>query len=260
MSKSSIEWTHSTWNPVTGCNKVSQGCKFCYAERMAKRLHAMGLEKYRNGFEVTLHPDVVDMPIYWPEPQTIFVNSMSDLFHEKVPREYIMDVFITMAVADWHIYQVLTKRSARLAGLSKFLEWPEQVWMGVSVEDQSVLHRIDDLRACDAKVKFLSCEPLIGPLPNMNLKGIDWVIVGGESGPGARPMSPNWARDIRDQCIDAGVHFFFKQWGGVIKSRTGRSLDNRYWDEMPVILEATRKKKKTNKSMLISLKDAFVSA
>ncbi|MCB1060123.1 MAG: phage Gp37/Gp68 family protein [Calditrichaeota bacterium] len=236
MPKSSIEWTHSTWNPVTGCNKISQGCKFCYAERMAKRLHGMGLEKYRNGFEVTLHPEVVELPIYWPEPQTIFVNSMSDLFHEKVPRDYILDIFITMAVADWHTYQVLTKRSARLAGLSKFLEWPENVWMGVSVENEDVLFRIDDLRASDAKVKFLSCEPLIGPLRNMNLEGIDWVIVGGESGPGARYISPDWVRDIRDQCQRAGVAFFFKQWGGVVKSRTGRTLDNRTWDDMPTQL------------------------
>jgi len=203
---------------------------------MAKRLQAMGQKKYRNGFEVTLHPEVVDLPIYWPVPQTIFVNSMSDLFHEKVPREYVLQVFGTMALAYWHNFQVLTKRSTRLAGLSRFLEWPENVWMGVSVESKDVLFRIDDLRASCAKLKFLSCEPLIGPLPNMDLTDIDWVIVGGESGPGARPMSADWAREIRDQCLDAGVPFFFKQWGGVVKSRTGRSLDNRFWDEMPTQL------------------------
>jgi protein gp37 len=234
MSKSAIEWTHSTWNPVTGCNKVSQGCKFCYADRMAKRLKAMGLEKYRNGFEITIHPDAVTEPLNWPKSQLIFVNSMSDLFHGKVPLDFIQDVFAVMEFADWHQFQVLTKRSERLMQLSPELPWPENVWMGVSVEDELVLHRIDHLRQTGAKIKFLSCEPLIGPLRNMNLAGIDWVIVGGESGPGARPMKEEWVLDIRDQCLEAEVPFFFKQWGGVIKSKHGRELQGQFCDELPV--------------------------
>ena len=235
MAKSSIEWTNSTWNPVTGCNKISQGCKNCYALRMAKRLKAMGHPRYRNGFQVTLHPDVVDYPIYWKESQLIFVNSMSDLFHEKVPLEFIQQIFGTMHLADWHRYQILTKRAKRLEELDPELEWADNIWMGVSVENSDVTFRIDHLRNTHAHIKFLSCEPLIGPLPNLNLSGIDWVIVGGESGPGARPIDPAWVTEIRDQCLGANVPFFFKQWGGVIKSRNGRELDGRTWDELPKV-------------------------
>jgi protein gp37 len=233
MSKSSIEWTHATWNPVTGCNKVSQGCKNCYAEKMAKRLKAMGLPKYAKGFEVALHEDVVDAPLSWKEPMLIFVNSMSDMFHEKVPLSFIQQVFGVMALANWHEFQILTKRAARMAELSYMIEWPVNAWMGVSVESEDVVHRIDHLRDCGALVKFLSLEPLLGPLPNLNLKGIDWVIVGGESGPGARPIAREWVIDIRDQCLEARVPFFFKQWGGVFKARNGRTLDGQTWDQWP---------------------------
>ena len=230
---SKIEWTDATWNPVTGCNKVSPGCKHCYAERLSKRLKATGMAKYSNGFVVTLHPDTLEIPLRWRKPRSIFVNSMSDLFHVDVPEPFIRDVFDVMERADWHRYQVLTKRADRVAELSHTLPWPSQVWMGVSVESQDYSRRIDLLRETDAQVKFLSLEPLLGPLPDLNLDGIDWVIVGGESGPGARPMQPDWAREIRDQCIDAGVAFHFKQWGGVFKKRNGRELDGRTWDEMP---------------------------
>ena len=230
---SKIEWTDATWNPVTGCNKVSPGCKSCYAERLSKRLKATGMAKYRNGFEVTCHPNALDIPLRWRKPRTIFVNSMSDLFHEKVTDEFILDVFGVMEQAHWHRYQVLTKRPERVSALSDQLPWPEQVWLGVSVESESYLHRIDLLRQSGAAIKFLSLEPLLGPMPDLNLDCIDWVIVGGESGPGARPMSEEWALDIRDQCQDAGVPFYFKQWGGVFKKRYGRELDGRTWDEMP---------------------------
>ena len=237
---SKIEWTDATWNPVTGCNKVSPGCKHCYAERLSKRLKATGMAKYSNGFAVTLHPDTLEIPLRWRKPRSIFVNSMSDLFHVDVPESFIRDVFDVMERADWHRYQVLTKRAERVAELSHTLPWPSQVWMGVSVESQDYAHRIDLLRETDAQVKFLSLEPLLGPLPDLNLNGIDWVIVGGESGPGARPMQPDWAREIRDQCIDAGVDFHFKQWGGVFKKRNGRELDGRTWDEMPTLPATTQ--------------------
>ena len=230
---SKIEWTDATWNPVTGCNKVSPGCKLCYAERLAKRLRATGMVKYRNGFAVTLHPDALETPSQWRKPRTIFVNSMSDLFHYQVPDEFVREVFGVMERAHWHRYQVLTKRPERAVALSAELSWPQQIWLGVSVESNQYLHRIDRLRECGAATKFLSLEPLLGPLPDLNLDGIDWVIVGGESGPGARPMEAEWARDIRDQCIEAGVPFYFKQWGGVFKKRHGRELDGRTWDEMP---------------------------
>ncbi len=233
MAASKIEWTDATWNPVTGCDKISPGCQRCYAERMAKRLQAMGVAKYRNGFAVTLHPDTLAMPLRWRQPRAIFVNSMSDLFHPKVPDEFIAAVFDVMARAHWHRYQILTKRPERLASLNSRLPWPAQVGLGVSVENGKYAHRIDQLRETGAAVKFLSLEPLLGPLPNLNLAGIHWVIVGGESGPGAREMQPDWARDIRDQCLDAGVPFHFKQWGGVFKKRNGRELDGRTWDEMP---------------------------
>ena len=230
---SAIEWTESTWNPVTGCTKVSPGCAHCYAERMARRLQAMGQPNYRHGFRPTVHPRALDLPLSWRKPQMIFVNSMSDLFHEDVPVDFIRRAFRIMGQADWHQFQVLTKRSERLRELAPALDWPENVWMGVSVENAEYAFRIDDLRATAAALKFLSIEPLLGPLPDLELNGIDWVIVGGESGPGARPMAESWARDIRDQCVDAGVPFFFKQWGGTNRKKTGRLLDGRAWDQMP---------------------------
>jgi protein gp37 len=230
---SGIEWTEATWNPVTGCNKLSPGCKHCYAERMAERLQAMGQPNYRDGFKLTLQPQMLELPLHWKRSQTIFVNSMSDLFHEDVPLDYIQRVFDVMRRAHWHRFQVLTKRADRLAALDGEIAWPANVWMGVSVENADYADRIDDLRATEAKVKFLSLEPLLGPLSNLDLRGIDWVIAGGESGPGARSMQPSWVTEIRDQCVAAGVAFFFKQWGGVNKKRAGRTLDGRTWDQMP---------------------------
>ena len=230
---SHIEWTDATWNPVTGCSKVSPGCKHCYAERMAKRLQAMGQPNYANGFEVTLQPHMLELPLEWTRPRRVFVNSMSDLFHKDVPLSFIKKVFSVMRRANWHQYQLLTKRSERLLEVSPLLTWEPHIWIGVSVENDDYTTRIDDLRKTGADVKFLSLEPLLGPLRKLNLRGIDWVIVGGESGPGARPMNPDWVRDIRDQCIRANVPFFFKQWGGQFKKRTGRVLDGRTWDQMP---------------------------
>jgi protein gp37 len=231
--RSKIEWTEATWNPVTGCSKVSAGCKNCYAERLAARLQAMGNAWYRNGFRVTLHPDLLDLPRRWREPRLIFVNSMSDLFHEQVPKEFIQRVFATMRDCPQHTFQILTKRSARLRALAGDLDWPANIWMGVSVEDARVVQRIADLQAVPAAVRFLSCEPLIGPLDDLPLDGIHWVIVGGESGPGARPMRIEWIRSILRQCRKAKVPFFFKQWGGVRKDLTGRELGGRTYDEMP---------------------------
>ena len=233
-TKSAIEWTESTWNPLTGCTKISPGCKNCYAERMAKRLKAMGQEKYRNGFKLTLHPESLDEPLRWKKPQMIFVNSMSDLFHKDVPVEFIRQVFGVMRQAHWHTFQVLTKRAERLLELDAQIDWPENVWMGVSVENQDYAFRIDLLRQTHARVKFLSLEPLLGPLPALRLKGIDWVIVGGESGPKARSIKREWVTEIRDQCLYAGVPFFFKQWGGTNKKKTGRLLDGKTWDEWPM--------------------------
>jgi protein gp37 len=230
---SHIEWTDATWNPVTGCTKISPGCKHCYAERLAHRLQSMGQANYRNGFRLTLQDHMLDLPLRWRTPKRIFVNSMSDLFHKDVPTEYIRAVFALMARANWHQFQVLTKRSERLRELSATLSWPAHIWQGVSIENDDYLDRADDLRGTGAAVKFLSLEPLLGALPNLNLQGIDWVIVGGESGPGARHMEPSWVVDIRKQCRKAGVAFFFKQWGGVHKSKTGRTLEGRTWDEMP---------------------------
>lgn len=232
-TNSPIEWTDATWNPVTGCDKISPGCKHCYAEKMANRLKLMGQKNYRNGFELTLQPHMLDLPLYWKSPKRIFVNSMSDLFHEKVPLSYIEQVFSVMRRAHWHQYQVLTKRAGRLEHLSSLLNWAPQIWMGVSVESEKYLYRIDHLRKTAAHVRFLSLEPLLGPLPKMNLRGIHWAIVGGESGSGARPMAADWVADIRDQCLKAGVAFFFKQWGGVQKKKTGRTLEGRTWDQMP---------------------------
>ncbi len=230
---SGIEWTESTWNPVTGCTKISPGCKHCYAERMAERLQAMGQENYRDGFALTLQPHMLELPLRWRKPQTIFVNSMSDLFHKNVPLEYIQRVFEVMGGASQHRFQVLTKRADRLAQLDEQLHWAPNIWMGVSVESTKYRSRIDDLRRTGAATKFLSLEPLLGPLPDLNLTGIDWVIVGGESGPGARPMDAAWATDLRDQCLRAAVPFFFKQWGGKNKKRAGRLLEDRTWDELP---------------------------
>jgi len=232
---SGIEWTESTWNPVTGCNKISPGCKYCYAERMAERLQAMGQANYCNGFELTLQPKMLELPLQWKKSQTIFVNSMSDLFHDEVPFAYIQRVFSVMRRASWDRFQVLTKRAKRLAALNPRIDWPPNVWMGVSVENAEYVDRIDDLRSTDAKVKFVSLEPLLGPLVKLNLRGIDWVIVGGESGPRARAMTPAWVADIRDQCRRAGVAFFFKQWGGKNKKAAGRTYRQRTWDEMPAL-------------------------
>jgi protein gp37 len=237
-AKSTIEWTEMTWNPVTGCTKVSEGCRHCYAERLALRLRAMGNQRYVNGFEVTLHNDLVNLPRKLRQPRVIFVNSMSDLFHEDVPEEFIGRVFETMAGCPQHTFQVLTKRSRRLREMATRLPWPNNVWIGVSVEDQRVLGRIDELREVPAGVRFLSCEPLLGPLDALHLEGIAWVIVGGESGPGARPMRQEWVESILRQCRRAKVPFFFKQWGGVRKDRTGRELNGRTFDELPVLQSA----------------------
>lgn len=233
-SRSNIEWTEGTWNPVTGCDKVSAGCKHCYAERMAKRLVAMGNARYQNGFSVTLHHDLLTLPLRWKAPRLVFVNSMSDLFHEEVPLSFIKSVFETMRQSSQHTFQVLTKRSSRLAEVAPYLPWPDNVWVGVSVENDRYVWRVDHLRQVSATVRFLSLEPLLGPVSSLSLEGIDWVIVGGESGPGARPMEPDWAREVRDRCLEAGIPFFFKQWGGVRRTAAGRILDGRTWDEFPV--------------------------
>lgn len=222
-----------TWNPVTGCTKISPGCLNCYAERMAIRLKAMGAERYKDGFNVRIHPEILELPMKWKHPRVIFVNSMSDLFHEDVPEDFILKIFDTMTRCPQHTFQILTKRSNRLVHMNKSIKWPKNVWMGVSVEDGRMKFRIDDLLHTGAKVKFLSCEPLIGPINRIPLRGIDWVIVGGESGPGARPMEAEWALSIRDECLMSGVPFFFKQWGGINKKATGRVLEGRTWDEMP---------------------------
>lgn len=230
---SCIEWTESTWNPLTGCTKISPGCEHCYAERLALRLQAMGQPNYVNGFRLTMHEQVLDLPIQWKTPQMVFVNSMSDLFHKKVPVEFILRTFDIMQRADWHQFQILTKRADRLLELDSLLPWAGHIWMGVSVENSDYTFRIDCLRQTEAKIKFLSFEPLLGPIHDVNLDGIDWVIVGGESGPGARPMEPSWAMDIRNQCQKAQVPLFFKQWGGTNKKKAGRTLEGRTWDEMP---------------------------
>ncbi|OGU63585.1 MAG: hypothetical protein A2499_10490 [Stygiobacter sp. RIFOXYC12_FULL_38_8] len=236
--KSSIEWTESTWNPITGCNKISPGCKFCYAERMAKRLKAMGSENYKNGFKLTLQEHALTLPLTWKKPQTIFVNSMSDLFHKDVPISFVKKTFDVMNKADWHRFQVLTKRSDTLLKLNSELNWTENIWMGVSVENQDYTFRVDDLRKTNAHIKFLSIEPLIGRINDLDLTNIDWVIVGGESGPGARPIEEEWVVRIKDICKEAKVPFFFKQWGGVNKKKNGRTLKGRIWSEMPKLKRA----------------------
>jgi protein gp37 len=234
MAQTSIEWTELTWNPVTGCTKISPGCKFCYAEVMTRRLKAMGVEKYEAGFKkVRIHEESLGIPYTWKKSKVVFVNSMSDLFHKDVPLEFIQRVFQVMKENGQHVFQVLTKRAERLAEISHLLPWSHNIWMGVSVEDDRVLDRIDFLRQTGAKVKFLSCEPLIGPLPDMNLTGIDWVIVGGESGHKARPMDSEWVLDIQEQCQTAQIAFFFKQWGGKNKKKAGRELNGQTYDEMP---------------------------
>jgi protein gp37 len=230
---SAIEWTEATWNPVTGCTKISPGCKFCYAERMAHRLQAMGQPRYRNAFELTLQPDAIEAPLHWKKPRVIFVNSMSDLFHKDVPLAYIQRCFAVMRQASQHTFQILTKRPERVAECAASLEWPDNVWMGTSVERADYVQRARVLKDVPARTRFLSVEPLLGPIPKLPLQGIHWVIVGGESGPGARPMEVGWVRQIRDRCVAHDVPFFFKQWGGVHKARTGRVLDDRTWDEMP---------------------------
>jgi protein gp37 len=233
MQASKIEWTETTWNPVTGCTKVSEGCMHCYAERMARRLHAMGNHRYKNGFRVTLHHDLVETPLVWKKPRLIFVNSMADLFHKDVPLSFIKKVFKTMGRADQHVFQIVTKRSELLAELAPKLPWPSNVWMGVTVESDRRLYRIADLQRVPAAVKFLSMEPLLSDFPTLPLEGIDWVIVGGESGPGSRAIRKEWIYSIREHCARSGAAFFFKQWGGTNKKQSGRLLDGRVWDEMP---------------------------
>jgi len=236
MSQSHIEWTEMTWNPVTGCEKVSEGCRYCYAESFARRLQGMGNDKYRNGFGLTLHPEVLQEPFRWKKPRVVFVNSMSDLFHKDIPVEYIRDVFEVMRQNPQHVFQVLTKRAdvLRYYDSEDRLFWPHNVWMGVSVENARNMDRIDLLRQTRAKVKFLSCEPLLGSLSSLNLDCIDWVIVGGESGRKARTINPEWVQEIREQCLAEKVPFFFKQWGGTNKKKSGRLLDGRVWDQTPV--------------------------
>lgn len=246
--RSNIEWTETTWNPVTGCTRVSAGCDHCYAATLTKRLAAMGQKKYEgllnsrkkhfNGV-IKLHSNFLQQPLNWKKPKTIFVNSMSDLFHKAVPLNFIQEVFSVMRQAYWHQFQILTKRSERLEELNSLIDWPKNVWQGTSVENDTVIYRIDNLRRTSAFIKFLSLEPLIGPLPSLNLSGIDWVIVGGESGPGARSMEKEWVTDIRDQCRSQNIPFFFKQWGGTNKKLNGRRLENRTWDEMPLAVKGT---------------------
>jgi len=236
MANSKIEWTNKTWNPVTGCTKISPGCKNCYAERMSRRLHLMGVSKYANNFNVTLHNSNLKDPLQWKRSHLVFVNSMSDLLHDRVPDDFIFRVFSVMREAHYHQFQVLTKRSKRLIELDKELKWTPNIWMGVSVENSDYLFRVEHLRETGAYVKFLSLEPLLGPLHRLNLKNIDWVIVGGESGPKSRPMNKEWVLEIKEKCTNEGVSFFFKQWGGTVKKRTGRILEGRTWDEMPTFV------------------------
>jgi protein gp37 len=240
---SSIEWTESTWNPVTGCTKISPGCAHCYAERMAKRLQAMGQDRYRNGFALTLQRDVLEVPLHWKRPRMIFVNSMSDLFHKDVPVEFIRECFAAMQKASQHTFQVLTKRPERAADLASRLSWPNNVWMGTTVESADYVPRIHSLTRIPAAVRFLSLEPLLGPITRLPLKDIHWVIVGGESGPNARPMDARWVLQIRDRCVASNVPFFFKQWGGVQKSLMGRELEGLVWSGMPQSARSTNGRK-----------------
>lgn len=239
MARTKIEWTESTWNPITGCTKISSGCKNCYAEVMTRRLQAMGQEKYLNGFNLTLHPETLKEPNTWKKPRVIFVNSMSDLFHKDIPVQYIIDVFKVMKENPHHVFQILTKRAGLLLYYDKegYLEWTHNIWMGVTVEDNTVTKRIDLLRQTGAKIKFLSCEPLLTEIPGMNLTGIDWVIVGGESGRTPRPIKEEWVLDIKDQCRKANVAFYFKQWGGTNKKKAGKILEGKVYNEMPLIIK-----------------------
>lgn len=237
MATSRIEWTNATWNPITGCRKVSAGCELCYAERLSKRLCAMGISKYARGFEVVLHEDVLQIPLLWKKPRLVFTNSMSDLFHEEVPFSFILEIFSVMAKASWHQYQILTKRSERLLELDSQITWFNNIWMGVSVEEAKYSYRIEHLKRTKSIIKFISFEPLLGPVSDINLSDIDWVIVGGESGPGARLMKEEWVIDIRDQCIRQNIPFFFKQWGGNNKRKAGRLLDGKEWNEFPKNLQ-----------------------
>ena len=232
-ANSSIEWTDATWNPVRGCTKISPGCKNCYAEKFAERFRGVPGHAFEQGFDLRLIPDKLNLPLTWRKPKRIFVTSVSDLFHDEVPLPFIQNVFDTMTRASWHTFQILTKRTDRLAQVDRELKWMPNIWMGVSVENADMKWRIDVLRETGAQIKFLSLEPLLGPLGGLDLTGIDWVIVGGESGPGARPMESAWVTEIRDQCIEKAVPFFFKQWGGVRKKRTGRLLEGREWNGMP---------------------------
>lgn len=232
---SSIEWTEATWNPITGCTPISSGCQNCYALRLAKRLKAMGNKSYINGFNLTLHHELLIRPLSWKKPKFIFVNSMSDMFHKDVPFEFIQDIFSVIKEANWHIFQILTKRSDNLKNLAHKLEWPKNVWMGVTVESKEYMDRINDLLDTPAAIKFLSLEPLLSDMPNINLKGVDWVIVGGESGPKARPMLKEWVIDIKNQCDNHNIPFFFKQWGGVQKKKNGRKLNGKIYSNMPCI-------------------------
>jgi protein gp37 len=232
-ANSRIEWTNATWNPVTGCSFISEGCANCYARRMANRLEAMGLTRYRNGFRVTVHPDLLDAPLNWRKPRLIFVNSMSDLFHEDVPFDFIARVFSTISLASCHVFQILTKRADRLAEVVGELKWPANLWVGVTVESQEYVHRINKLSSVPSNVRFVSFEPLLGPIKNLDLSSVDWAIVGGESGPHSRKMDPNWARMIRDACLEQSIPFFFKQWGGTKKSGHNRILDGKTWDQYP---------------------------
>lgn len=234
MSTTTIEWTEATWNPVTGCSKVSPGCSNCYAERMAKRLQAMGQSNYRDGFAVRTHEHMLEVPVGWKKPRMVFVNSMGDLFHEEVPLTFVKSVFEVMERTPRHTYQLLTKRADHLVKIAPFLPWPKNVWMGVTVEDNKRLSRVEKLRIVPSAIRFLSIEPLLGPLPDLCLDAIDWVIVGGESGPGARVMQRDWVLDIRNVCVDNRVPFFFKQWGGLRKKSAGRELENRTWSQMPL--------------------------
>jgi protein gp37 len=237
MARSKIEWTSFTWNPVTGCTRVSAGCANCYAHRMAMRLRAAGNPRYKNGFDLTVHEDLVSAPLAWRQPRLVFVNSMSDLFHEDIPFDFIKKVFSTMKSAHWHTFQILTKRSARLAEIAPALEWPSNVWMGVTVELEDYTERIKDLLRVPSSVRFVSFEPLLGPIDHVELTGIDWAIVGGESGPRARPMKKEWVTKLHESCQATGVAFFFKQWGGPNKKKAGRILDDRTWDNMPAVAQ-----------------------
>jgi protein gp37 len=237
MSSSKIEWTEATWNPTTGCTKISSGCANCYAEKMAMRLKAMGSPKYRNGFEVTLHDNCLSEPYSWKKPKVIFVNSMSDMFHENITFEFIEKVFKVMNDNPQHIFQVLTKRAHILHAYSSKLKWTSNIWMGVTVENSKEKQRIDFLRDTKAAIKFLSCEPLISDLEEINLEKINWVIVGGESGPKARPIEEDWVLNIYQQCKDSDIPFFFKQWGGVNKKKNGKILQGEIYHEMPEVIE-----------------------